>query len=159
MLVLYQLFHAYTGHCELGIVHNIALRATRSCVYNPLAQSIHRLIDNTVDLFMNQCGINEAFSSCIGETRVYHAFHQRWREGGNFPVNQTLGRVLPFIADYLTGSQLHFLDMEIRFHDRADPRRADCGHHNRRLELCAVCKIAKCSKCTPADCLCSCPES
>ena len=71
----------------------------------------------------------------------------------------TIGRVLPFIADYLTGSQLHFLNMEIRFHDRADPRRADCGHHECRLDLCTVCKIAKCSKCTPADCLCPCPWS
>ena len=156
MLVLYQIFYACAGHCERGIVHKIAWRATRSCMPHPLAQCIQTLIGDTLELFMTQCGYNGAEICCAGKNRVFDASHQHWRAGGNYPVNQTIGRFLPFIADYLTGSQLHFLNLEVHFHDRAHPRRADCGHHQRRLELCTVCNIAKCSQCTPARCLCPC---
>jgi len=153
VLVLYQIFYACTGHCERGIVHKIAWHATRSCMPHPLAQCIRTLIGDTLELFMTQCEMNGAICR-IGETRVVHASHQLWRAGGNYPLNQTMGRFLPFIADYLTGSRLHFLNNEVHFHAGANPRRADCGHQECRLELCAVCKIAKCYQCTPSDCLC-----
>jgi hypothetical protein len=56
VLVLYQIFYACAGHCERGIVHKIAWRATRSCMPHPLAQCIQTLIGDTLELFMTQCG-------------------------------------------------------------------------------------------------------
>ena len=99
MLVLYQIFYACAGHCERGIVHKIAWHATRSCMPHPLAQCIQTLIGDTLELFMTQCGYNGAEIRCAGENRLFDASHQHWRAGGNYPVNMTIGRFLPFIAD------------------------------------------------------------
>ena len=86
MLVLYQIFYACAGHCERGIVHKIAWRATRSCMPHPLAQCIQTLIGDTLELFMTQCGYNGAEICCAGKNRVFDASHQHWRAGGNYTL-------------------------------------------------------------------------
>ena len=105
MIVLRQVFYARTGYCEIGIVHRIARRARQLSAGHPLAECIRIECQRSMRLFMTQCEYNHVLfrhSYGTGEkVRYYTAYRQDWRAGGNYPVNQTIGRFLPFIVNRL----------------------------------------------------------
>ena len=142
-------FFAYTGLCELSIVHHIVWQAMRRSRPHPTAACIHIRVSQALEAFMTQAHVNGLTTWHPPDEPIWlsDATRWRWRSSGNYPVNMHLGRFLPFIADHLAGNTISFLHIKITFTGEADHHRADCGHQFRTLLLCSMCKVAVCESC------------